>query len=204
EYASTKNRLFDLNMSCIRGAFRIGAPLAKQTRLFINVDPPVLSSRQFVSTLRKTAAITGVPLDRIVIELTENGACPDEAAAVKAAMDLKADGVEFAFDDVGSAYSHMSLIERIRPRYLKISHTFGINFEKSASNTRIISNIMALASEFECEVILEGIETAESLAAAQALGIRYGQGYFFRRPCRIGDARKMLNPGEPEKPSNWD
>jgi EAL domain-containing protein (putative c-di-GMP-specific phosphodiesterase class I) len=204
EYAATKNRLFDLNFACIRGALGVGAALAKQTRLFINVDPPVLSSRQFVSTLRKTAAICGVPLDRIVIELTENGACPDEEAAVKAATDLKADGVEFAFDDVGSAHSHMSLIERLRPKYLKISHTFGIDFEKSSSNTRIIGNIMSLAEQFGCEVILEGVETAESLTTARGLSIRYAQGYFFSRPCRVADAMKILNPGEPVKHTNWD
>jgi EAL domain-containing protein (putative c-di-GMP-specific phosphodiesterase class I) len=204
EYAATKNRLFDLNVACIRGAFRIGAPLARETRMFINVDPPVLSSRQFVSTLRKTAAMTGVPLDHVVIELTENGACPDEEAAVKAAMELKEDGVEFAFDDIGSAHSHLSLIEQIRPKYLKISHTFGIHFEQKSANVRIISNIMALASEFGCEVILEGVETAESLTAAREMGIKYAQGFFFSRACKIDVAKKMINAVGAHTPTNWD
>jgi len=204
EYAAAKKRLFDLNLSCIRGAFRLGAPLAKASRLFVNVDPPVLSSRHFVTAFRKTAAMTGVPLDRVLIELTENGACPDEEAAVRAAADLKADGVQFAFDDIGSAHSHLSLIERIRPTYLKISHTFGIHFERSTANTRIISNIMALATEFDCEVILEGVETAESVAAARDLGINYAQGFYFGRPCKVEQARKMLVGDLAETTANWD
>ncbi len=204
EYAARKNSLFDLNLACIGGAFRVGAPLARETRLFINVDPPVLSSPQFVSTLRRAALTTGLRLDHVVIELTENGACPDEEAAVRAATELKEDGVEFAFDDIGSAYSHLSLIERIRPKYLKISHTFGINFEQKSANVRIISNIMALASEFGCEVILEGVETAESLIAAREMGIKYAQGFFFSRACKIDVAKKMINAAGAHAPTNWD
>ena len=202
EYAASRGRLIDLNVACMRGAFRLGAPLARAGRLFVNVDPPVLSSRNFASVFRKTAAMTGAPLERLVIELTENGACPDEEAAVKAVMELRAEGVEFAFDDIGSAHSHLSLIERIRPNYLKISHTFGVHFERSSANRRIIGNILALGNEFGSEVILEGVETAESLAAAREIGIRYAQGYFFGRPGKADDAKKLVNLGD--APRNWD
>ena len=196
EYAASRGRLFDLNLACMRGAFRLGAPLARERKLFVNVDPPVLSALSFVNVFRKTAAITGLPLDRVIVELTENGACPDETAAVRAVEELRQDGVEFAFDDIGSAHSHLSLIERIRPAFLKISHTFGVHFEKSVANTRIIGNIINLAREFGSEVILEGVETAESLNAAREMGVKYAQGYYFARPCKIEDAKRIVGIGD--------
>jgi EAL domain-containing protein (putative c-di-GMP-specific phosphodiesterase class I) len=45
-----------------------------------------------------------------------------------------------------------------------------------------VKNIIALASDFGCEVIVEGIEHAGTSEVASALGARYGQGFLFSRP----------------------
>ena len=47
---------------------------------------------------------------------------------------------------------------------------------------KIVRNILALAQDFDCELILEGIETVETATAATELGIKFGQGYYFARP----------------------
>ena len=95
-------------------------------------------------------------------------------------------GVQFALDDVGSSYSHLDLISRIRPSYLKISHEFGTDFEKDPSRQKIIRNIQSLARDFECEVILEGVESEATSRAAADIGARYAQGFFYARPADAG------------------
>ena len=92
-------------------------------------------------------------------------------------------GVQLALDDVGVSYSHLDLISRIRPAYLKISHEFGTDFEKDPSRKKIIRNIQSLARDFECEVILEGVESEETSRAAADIGARYAQGFFYARPA---------------------
>jgi EAL domain-containing protein (putative c-di-GMP-specific phosphodiesterase class I) len=84
---------------------------------------------------------------------------------------------------VGTSYSHLDLISRIRPTYLKIGHEFGTGFEKDPARKKIIRNIQLLARDFECEVILEGVETAETSRAAADIGARYAQGFFYARPA---------------------
>jgi EAL domain-containing protein (putative c-di-GMP-specific phosphodiesterase class I) len=92
--------------------------------------------------------------------------------------------VQFALDDVGTAYSHLDRLECVRPTYLKVSHEFGTDFEKNPVRRKIIGNILSLAHDFDCEVVLEGIETAATSGAAHDIGARYAQGFFYARPQR--------------------
>jgi EAL domain-containing protein (putative c-di-GMP-specific phosphodiesterase class I) len=41
----------------------------------------------------------------------------------------------------------------------------------------------SLGGEFDCDVIIEGIEDASSESVARDLGIKFGQGYSFGRPA---------------------
>jgi EAL domain-containing protein (putative c-di-GMP-specific phosphodiesterase class I) len=111
---------------------------------------------------------------------------------------LKKEGVRFAFDDVGIAYSHLPYLDSVRPSFLKISQEFGTGFEADPTKTKIVRNLLSLATDFECDLVLEGIETADTAITAADLGIKYGQGYYFARPAEAstfvaaaGSARPM-------------
>ena len=91
--------------------------------------------------------------------------------------------MRFAFDDVGSAYSHLDHIDVIRPKFIKTSKQFGTGFECDATKEKIVRSIIALGSEFGCSIIIEGVETEATLAAARELRIPFAQGYLFSRPA---------------------
>ena len=95
-------------------------------------------------------------------------------------------GFRFAFDDVGIAYSHMLHLERVRPAFMKISQEFGADFHRNDFKAKIVRNVMALAEDIGCDVILEGVEDPRVVDAARAIGIRYVQGFLFGRPQRAG------------------
>jgi EAL domain-containing protein (putative c-di-GMP-specific phosphodiesterase class I)/ActR/RegA family two-component response regulator len=189
EYAVRKLRVDELEYACFQKTLAKAKPLlAGGKRLFLNVHPGVLSAGPaFSSALLAAAEEHGIPLDRLVIEITEQASITRPDVALPALDELAAKGILFAFDDVGLAYSHLAYIDRIRPTYLKISQHFGGGFETDSTKVKIVRNILALANDFGCEVILEGIETAETLEAARALGIRYGQGYYLGRPAPAED-----------------
>ncbi|HEY5611703.1 MAG TPA: EAL domain-containing response regulator [Thermoanaerobaculia bacterium] len=185
DYGARKKRLLDLELACIEQAFRDGVSLSERRRLFINVHPHVLSTgKEFVSGLIDLAKRKSFPLDRLVIEITEQCSIVDPVAAIDAVDALRLHGIRFALDDVGVAYSHLGLIDRIAPSFLKISQHFGTDFEKDPTKTKIVRNIASLAQDFSCAVILEGIEGAATAAAAREIGIQFGQGYYFARPAQ--------------------
>jgi EAL domain-containing protein (putative c-di-GMP-specific phosphodiesterase class I) len=182
EYADRKRRVTDLELVCIGRAFEIGDSLGSGL-LFLNVHPAVLAEgHRLTGTLTGAARRHGVPLHRVVIEITEQAAIRWDANLASALGELRAQGLRFAFDDVGMAYSHLTVIEHVQPSFLKISQHFGTGFESDATRLKLVRNILSLANDFGAQLILEGIETAATLEAARAEGIPFGQGYHLARP----------------------
>ncbi len=188
KYAEKKKRVPDLELACLTRSLATGAILTGGSKLFLNVHPAVFAdSESLVVTIQKEAARNSISPGQLVVEITEQTSISNQEAAIAGIDELRALGVEFALDDVGVAYSHLALIDRIRPRYLKISQHFGTDFELDGTKQKIVKNILSLASDFGCDVILEGIEEQRTADAAHALGIRFGQGYLYSRPAEAID-----------------
>lgn len=182
DYANRRARLAELNLTALGTAVAGAAHLPGDAALFINVDPSVFNGGNLTSTVRGAAARHGLPLTRIVLEITERSAFGSDGAAFRALDELRECGVRFALDDHGSAYSHLGAINAIKPSIIKISQTFGTGFETDHTRVRIVRHVVALAQDFGCRTVLEGIESASTAAAAGELGVELAQGYHFGRP----------------------
>ena len=187
EYARLCGRTAELDLACLRRTMLAARELPARGKIFINVHPRVVEDGdRFARTVVDEATANDIPLDRLVLEITEQEKLEPAETTLSAFEELRAAGVEFALDDVGVSYSHLDLISRIRPAYLKISHEFGTDFEKDPARRKIIRNIQSLACDFECEVILEGVESEATSRAAADIGARYAQGFFYARPADAG------------------
>jgi EAL domain-containing protein (putative c-di-GMP-specific phosphodiesterase class I) len=184
QYAERKKRVADLEVRCAAATLQAGLLLAQECFLFLNIHPGTFSdANALYRQLERSCIDCGVRPDRLVLEITEQQATLNGGKRVLENIKrLRELGVRFAFDDVGDAYAHLSWIEKVRPAFLKISQRFGTSFEADAAKSKIVANIVSLAHSFDCEVVLEGIEHAETAAAAARMGIGYGQGFFFARP----------------------
>jgi len=182
-YAARRKDVARLEAACLETTLREAVTFPESLRLFLNIHPAALDDVSIAATLAASARQNGIDLTRVVLEITEQEELRQNPSLFDAIEQLRTLGVRFAFDDVGVAYSHLPLIERIRPTYLKISQLFGTQFESDPTKTKIIRNIVALGAEFGCDIIIEGIEDESSEAAAKDLGIKFGQGYLFGRPA---------------------
>lgn len=169
----------ELNLIGIRNALNAAYQLPADALLFINADPIVLGNAELPSLLCESARRAAFPPARVVLEITERSAFDDVTATAFVLDDLRACGVRFALDDFGSAHSHLAHMDVIRPSFLKIGHGFGTAFEQSSTQTRIVRHIAALARDFDCHTILEGIESPATARAARDLGIEYAQGFHY-------------------------
>lgn len=181
DYAERCSMVGELNRASLQAAMSEAGILPEGAAVFVNVDPAALDDR-FASSLFEAAGDRGFPLARVVVEITERSSFPDEGAAGRVFERLRERGVRFALDDHGSAYSHLRMIPMIEPSFIKISATFGSEFERDVYKQRIVRNTVNLARDFGARAILEGIETAETAAMALAIGVPLAQGYFFGRP----------------------
>jgi EAL domain-containing protein (putative c-di-GMP-specific phosphodiesterase class I)/ActR/RegA family two-component response regulator len=185
DYASKRSRLADLNIAAMTRALQDATMLRGEPAIFINVDPLAFDGRELVPALVRAARRARLPLDRVVLEITERCAFPNDTVAGRVFDELHGYGVRFALDDHGSAYSHLSLVSRIKPSFVKVSNTFGSDFESDVTKSSIVRHTVALANDFGCETILEGIETPATARAAIAAGVGLAQGYHFGRPHAV-------------------
>ena len=190
-YAARRLRVADLELACIERTFETAPDLGDRRLLFMNIHPAVLlECARLEELLLRASTLRGIPLSRVVCELTEQNHLPNTARTHDAIDRLRTLGVRFAFDDVGMAYSHLPLIDRIRPAFLKVSQHFGTGFELDSARSKLVSNLLSLARDFDASLILEGIESAATGDAARALGIPFGQGYFYARPLAPAEAQR--------------
>ncbi len=184
QYAARKRRVSDLEFACFLSTMQVAPLLPGSPLIFMNVHPDVFDCGVMLpERLSAYAAQYGTPLDRIVVEITEQASLAHTRAVFAAVDGLREAGVRFAFDDVGVAYSHLPLIGRVRPAFMKISQDLGTGFESDPTKVKIVRSILSLAADFDCEVILEGIEDRSTADAAAELAIAYGQGFLFGRPA---------------------
>jgi EAL domain-containing protein (putative c-di-GMP-specific phosphodiesterase class I) len=182
-YAEAKSRIVDLELAAAAASMVAGRELTGIGFIGINVHPAVFSEvDRLCDGILDAAADAGVPPARLVLEITEQGPLPGPGPVEAVVGILRSHGVRFAFDDVGSAYSHLKSIAAVRPSYLKISQHFGTGCETNDVHRKVIENVQNLARSFSSEVLLEGIETVRTATFARDAGIKLGQGYLYSRP----------------------
>ncbi len=121
--------------------------------------------------------------DNIVIEITEDEDLDMDVLQRK--KNAPAFSGMFALDDYGRGYnSEINLLE-ISPKFVKVDTSIVRNLDSDKDKQQIISNIVNYAHQRDMMIIAEGLETAEELKTALALGVDLFQGYFLARPSRL-------------------
>jgi diguanylate cyclase (GGDEF)-like protein len=161
--------------------------------LTVNVN---LSARQcrhpdLVSDVAGVLAETGLPPERLKLEITETAVLDDADTVVDVLTALRALGVQLGLDDFGMGYSALSYLQRLPVQTIKIDRSFVSGIE-NAGNLEIVRAILSLASGLAMNVTAEGVETADQAAQLKELACEFGQGFYFDKPLTEEHARDAL------------
>jgi diguanylate cyclase (GGDEF)-like protein len=161
--------------------------------LMINVN---LSARQCMQPdlVREVARIlkeTGLPPERLKLEVTESVVLENSEGVVAILNDLRRLGVQLGLDDFGMGYSALSYLQRFPFQTLKIDRSF-VSAMQEGGNAEIIRAIVSLATGLAMDVTAEGVETADQVSRLKDLACEFGQGFYFHRPLACEDAYAVL------------
>ncbi|MBT0569987.1 EAL domain-containing protein [Curvibacter sp. CHRR-16] len=159
----------------------------------LNLFPRNLSHDLLHACLKQCLKDYGRSDLRINLEVTEYEFSADALPELKR---LQADGYAISIDDFGTGYSNLGILKRMAPDCLKIDKSFVFEMEDATLRSSLIPEILAIANAIGCEVVAEGIETAEQSKRLRALGVQYGQGYFFSRPVPLSLLLSLMERGE--------
>ena len=144
------------------------------------VASPSCATRSLVENVLASITESGIDPAQLVIEITESQLLA--AAGVERFHELRELGIKIALDDFGTGYSSLSYLHSLPLDTLKIAKPFIDGLTSGRRESSFVGMIVDLARTLELEVIAEGIETAEQLAALRELSAGLGQGYFLGRP----------------------
>ncbi|WP_067501072.1 bifunctional diguanylate cyclase/phosphodiesterase [Actinoplanes sp. TFC3] len=181
-----------LHTACAQAAaWRVRHP-AHDLLLTVNVTGRQLRDPGFIAEVTAVLHDTGLPADRLGIEITET-AVVDNDIALQTLHGLRRLGIRLALDDFGTAASSLSLLLTCPITAIKLDRSFVesvVSVDRQEAVARAVSQI---AETMHLTAVAEGIETVDQAAALRGMGYRIGQGFLFSRPVPAEEIeRKFL------------
>ena len=126
---------------------------------------------------------TGLPANRLVLEITESLLMNDTDAVVATLTKLSALGVGIAMDDFGTGYSSLAYLWRFPFDKVKIDRAFTQGLGVDPKVDLVVRSIVSLAHSLSMRVNAEGVETALQMSLLQSIGCDELQGFLLSRPA---------------------
>lgn len=185
-----------LKQACCEAASWVPQPGRAAPTVAINVSAAQLSDRILISQVEAALLVSGLPPERLALELTETAlAVAGEGIPVLVA--LRERGITVKIDDFGTGYSSFSYLTRFPVDCVKIDKSFVDRVAHGADDAAITAAIISMAHALRLEVVAEGVELAEQAALLVAQGCDSLQGYLFSRPLSAEAFREWLDTSQP-------
>ena len=169
----------DLEMLACRCAVGGLQSLPTGSSISINVSPSTILTPEFA------AYFASLPLDHVILEVTERDAvaCYDELASVLAP--LRKNGLRIAVDDAGAGYASLRHVLQIRPDIIKLDISLCRGISGDDMQRALVSALITFSRQVGAALVAEGVETAADLHCLRELGMFIIQGNIAAQPMRL-------------------
>ena len=151
-------------------------------KLAVNLSPAQFERGDLLSILKSTLADSGLPADRLKLEITETVLLESTERVHALFHEIKNLGVSIVLDDFGIGYCSMRYLQMFPIDEIKIDKSFIQSMVEDTDSAAIVSAIASLGRTLDIETTAEGVETIEQLLFVRGAGCRFAQGYLFSRP----------------------
>lgn len=170
----------------LRQALRQAAGWIKPKERFsisVNVSYLQMIENDFCENVISAVKESGFPPENLILELTESCRATQLELISERITELAKHGISLALDDFGTGYSSIALLRVLKPRWIKIDHTFVRSIEESPMDQSILEYISGLCHTAGIKVCVEGIENQGILNFVKPFNAEALQGYHFSKPC---------------------
>ncbi|MDR3387324.1 MAG: EAL domain-containing protein [Rudaea sp.] len=160
---------------------------AKAT-LFIalNVSGRQLEDADFIDRVLTQVRAHGIAPEQLKLEITESLILDYAKVATLIDHSHRA-GMRVALDDFGTGYSNLEHLHKLAFDTLKLDQSF-VSQLQDPRCLAIVRAVVGMAAALGCDMVAEGVETAQQLEQLGALGCQYAQGYLVGKPLGVDQA----------------
>ncbi len=177
----------------LRRACEEAARWAIPARVAVNVSPSQFANPAFPTLVAQVLAQTGLPPQRLELEITEGVFMDERSNAERQFETLKRIGVRLALDDFGTGYSSLGYLQRAPLNKIKIDQSFVRGATRGDNqNAAIIRAIVTLAEALGMETTAEGAETEDEIELIRRLGCSHVQGFYYGPPLEVSELNDKM------------
>ena len=151
----------------------------KHLRFAVNLFPAQLCTGRLYDSVTQALARHDVSPDQLELEITENTVLRHSKNGVEDLNKLRNLGVGVAFDDFGTGFASLSILQEFPLTRLKIDRSFIARIDQNAADEAIVTAVVTMAKSLGLSVIAEGVESVEQEAVIKRIGCNEVQGYLY-------------------------
>lgn len=151
----------------------------------VNLSPAQFRDGDVAETVAEILRDTGLPPQRLELEITENLLINDTEEVLGKLNRLHELGVSIAMDDFGTGYSSLSYLARFPFGKIKIDRSFVRSMTTDPAVNAIVKTIIALGRLLDITITAEGVETQEQAALLREYGCPQAQGFLYGYPTTM-------------------
>jgi diguanylate cyclase (GGDEF)-like protein len=180
----------------LRKACTVAAGWPHGLRIAVNVSAVQIKSGSFARSVISALAFSGVPADRLELEITETVLMDESDTVLKTLSQLRDLGIRIALDDFGTGYSSLAYLRRFPVDKIKIDRSF-IRDIHNRDTAAIVRTVIELGAQLGITVTAEGVETEAQLEILRKAGCVEAQGYLIGVPSKAADINRLLRSSAP-------
>jgi diguanylate cyclase (GGDEF)-like protein len=168
----------------------------------VNVATAQFAGGRLVDVVAAALAASGLPPERLEIEVTEGVLMRAGDAVADTLHALRRTGVRISMDDFGTGYSSLTQLKAFPFDKIKIDRSLVADIGLDPAGAVFVRAITAMSVGLGMRTVVEGIETTAQMEHVRAEGCTEAQGFLIGRPvpaaaipeliARIGDLPPAL------------
>ena len=165
-------------------------------RISINVAVSELKEESFTQDIHKIICESGIPEDKVAIEITESQTESDFIIMKNKIEELKEKGIKFYLDDFGTGYSNMERIMELPFDIIKFDRSLVLASGSDLRSEKMVGSMASMFSGLDYSVLYEGVENEEDEKKCIDMSASYLQGYKYSKPIPIMELKRFFSKAE--------
>jgi diguanylate cyclase (GGDEF)-like protein len=163
-------------------------------KVAVNISAIQFKKGNLFEVILETLVSTGLPPERLELEITETSLLENQEAHLTTIRQLKNLGLSIALDDFGTGFSSINYLTIFPFDKIKIDKSFTKGVLSRGECKAVVASALALAQGLGIVTTVEGVETEEQFEYMRAAGVELAQGYLFGKPVPLAEFDRSSAP----------
>ncbi len=196
--AEERGLIRQLGQLVLQKACALAVDWPKPLKVGVNVSPVQIRDTSLVEAVHEALLESGLPANRLELEVTESVLIEDQIRALHILRGLKNLGTSIALDDFGTGFSSLSTLIAFPFDKIKIDRSFVEDCNRNSQAALVTRTIINMGIQLGCHIIAEGVQTRDHLKFLRNEGCHSMQGFLIGKPCSNHDLMKYFEEGSYE------